>query len=171
MSRKLYVGIFILLLFVAAGLFYRYIPSVELVQGAYSRTSVSGIEKILSSEKKGVEWSIIEDTKTSENDSRPPYHMLVISAEDYLDLGVKGNIHLYFFNDNLMKVVFFPIDYENYVVNLRNKLSIIKLEDRYISLNPILKVKSGIDYNGKFYISFSDIRLMREHTYWIDTYS
>jgi hypothetical protein len=116
------------------------------------------------------QWEVVEDNKLSIDDPRPTFHVYLIECKDYFDLGIKGDLRLKFYNNQLMSTVFYPSDLSTYLKRLEYVRAININENKKIIRNGC-ETYYGKDYKGKHYISWHDIRILKQLNAWIERHS
>jgi len=142
---------------------------VSLIDNIKSYSSQEEVRKIVNVDKGG--WKVIEDTKTSPNDKRPPYHLFVTSIEDYSNLGEAGEAQFFYFNNRLMKIVFYPKHPDKYISTLNQNNDLKLNENSEQEIDSYLIIRVARDYANRMYVSFIDQRLEKEFDNWIRKYS
>ncbi|MBW8000657.1 MAG: hypothetical protein FVQ80_01370 [Planctomycetes bacterium] len=116
-------------------------------------------------------WQVIEDSNSAINDTRPPCNGPVVSLKSYRYNGYSGELVLVFFNDRLMRCVFYPEDVERFEKFLIKNLKIKKLFGKKVSISRNIRLSYHVDYKNRPYFSWEDKRLQKEEDAWIMRYS
>lgn len=145
----------------------RVVPTTELMPGIRSHISTEEARKQIRSAER---WRVLEDTKTPNDDKRPPYHLLGVAIDKYVDLEEPGTLHLQFFNDRLMSATFYPQNAERYLASLKEKRGLDVSGAQTASAGGT-SIQHAIDFRGQPYISYVDKVLQKELDLWIRRYS
>lgn len=119
----------------------------------------------------GFTWNVLEDNQTvSESYWRPPFHSYVMSIDGFSDLGRKGTLWLDFFNDRLMKTVFYPDDFPAYRAAVEKMYPALQ-GGASATIAPHVNLFIARDYKERDYIAYEDIRLREQLNLWIRRYA
>lgn len=140
----------------------------KLINGIESYQSIDEFKGFLN--RSLLQWEVCEVSQPSSK-GRPPFDLYTIKIKSYSHLGFSGEVYIDFFNNRLSGITFYSSDVEKYFEALKNSAG-IKLDDKQeAKLPPYTYVRLAVDYRGKKYIGWSDIRLDREISLWIRKYS
>jgi hypothetical protein len=139
--------------------FYSLDKCTPLIDGFNSYSSIKSVED---SCRSLFSWEVIRNYNHDKKDKRSPIHIYSIKISNYVSLKQSGELELSFFNDRLMQTIFYPTDYQQYLMRLKsNGIDLLTKKDRSISKN--VNVRSAIDYKNKFYILWIDKRLEKQY--------
>jgi hypothetical protein len=133
----------------------------------YSGESLEGVERKLN--MMDGSFDIVVDRAPLPGDTRPPYHILVISKKNVKLYDQTGELELTFFNDRLMTEQFFADDMPAAVraVSAAQKIS---LGAGATHIQPSTRVWVGKDENHRAYIGWIDKFLQAEQDAWLNRY-
>ncbi len=145
------------------------VTPTDLLLGLTSHVSPEEAQRMLNVRQDN--WRVIEDTKSSANDKRPPYHLLVVAVSNASSYGQRGEARLSFFNDRLMQIAFYPDDVSRFLRKLKEETG-VDLEK-----SGVHKMASGAeavarkDLKNAYSVVVSNPDLRKEHESWIRRYS
>ena len=116
-------------------------------------------------------WRILEDTKTSPGDKRPPYHLVVATISNVKSYGVPGEASLKFFNGRLMEISFYPVDQTSFVRRFRDETGTDLEKSGIREMSSGAQVEVATDHKGRRYIRITNPGLRKEHDSWIRHYA
>jgi len=85
---------------------------------------------------------------------RPQFKNSEVKMTNFEHMGNEGELSVMFYNDKLMSTVFYPKDFDAYLVQL-NHAGINLGPDNVIKSKHVI-IRSGSDYSGNQYVSWSD---------------
>jgi hypothetical protein len=112
----------------------------------------------------------VERSSLAPGDKRPPYNIVTLAVVEYRHLGVPGELRLFFFNDRLMNVWFYPTDVDAYMAALRSR-DVAVAADRADRGSTARRIWSQRDSRDRVYVGWSDGRLEDQSARWISRYS
>ncbi|MEN8221194.1 MAG: hypothetical protein ABFS56_33555 [Pseudomonadota bacterium] len=109
---------------------------------------------------------VLEESKSPKQDGIPPFNIYTIKVPDIDVEGFNGALMLFFFNNRLMEVRFYPIDIDGFALSV-DGLS----NSKSINIEPYTRAWLDKDYQGNSYIGWVDVRLQKQFYAWIKNYS
>jgi len=80
-------------------------------------------------------------------------------------------LNIGFFNNRLISTTFYPSDVEKYIAAL-TKTAGLKFDSNHeAKLAPHTRIRYAVDYKGRHYVDWADLRLDKEVELWIKRYS
>ena len=140
----------------------------ELIGNFSSYQSIKDFESTV--KKKADTIIVFEDSKLSENDSRPEFSIYTVIIPEYKFDNVTGKLRASFFNDRLMTVWFYPNDNKEFETLIKDKYD-INLKNKESQIFHCVKVHRWTDFEGNEYFGWSDLKLVKEQNDWISRYS
>jgi hypothetical protein len=133
----------------------------------YSGESLEGVERKLN--MMDGSFDVVVDRAPLPGDTRPPYHLLVISKKNMKLYDQTGELTLTFFNDRLMTEQFYA---ENMAAAVRavSAAEKISLTRGAAHIEPSTRVWVGKDENRRGYIGWIDKFLQAEQDAWLNRY-
>lgn len=142
----------------------------KLTFGLISYMSFREVEEILN--KMDAKWSITEHTTLEKGDLRPRYELLTLETTIFKANGFTGKTNLVFFNNQLMSVIFYPDNWNNYKIYLKEVKKIsLNQKDQWRAKNEGVYMAINKDFNDRYYFLWEDMALKEEITIWIRKYS
>jgi hypothetical protein len=133
----------------------------------YSGESLEGVERKLN--MMDGSFDIVVDRAPLPSDTRPPYHLLVISKKKMSLYGQQGELELTFYNDRLMTEQFYADDMAA-AIRAVSAAEKIPLGTGAAHIQPSTRVWVGKDENHRAYIGWIDKFLQAEQDAWLNRY-
>lgn len=140
----------------------------KLMPPLYSGYSLERVQREL--ELKPGDWAIREDRRPLTSDTRPPFRILTISHEGFVEYGVTGELVMTFYNDRLMTTLFYPANLGAVKASLAHQADLNFTPEGDARIQPTTRVWIGKDTQGRSYIGWIDLALEREQDQWIEKY-
>jgi len=156
-------GAYLLLLLAMFGCTAKSDRPVPLLDDFRSRSTIEAVRAQL--EQHGAKFEITEDDVSTRTDISPYRHTRV-RVEGFVSRGQHGTLQLEFYNDQLMATTFYPVHLSTYLEMLG--ANGIKLTDRERSTRSAgASIELLNDYQGRWYVRWSDPDLMKAMRDWI----
>lgn len=141
---------------------------VKLIGGIESYQSVNELKEYFT--PKGLSWTVIENSPGPKS-GRPPFNIVKTSVKAYKSYGISGELVLKFFNNRLMTTTFYPLEYDAYMEQLdrENHIKFGNVDE--VNIAAYTNVMRGLDFKGRKYVVWVDVRLAEERSLWIKRYS
>ena len=139
----------------------------RLIDAIDSYQSINEFKSVLN--RSSFQWEESKDQPSPKG--RPPFNMHTITIKDYVDLGFSGELDVAFFNNRLISTRFYPSDAEKYIDAISKVAGIRFDSSQEAKLPRHTSVRFSVDYRGRKYIEWSDVRLDKEVELWIKRYS
>jgi len=140
-----------------------------LIDGFESYASAAEVMTKLSNE--GHRFTMRERGSKTSQGMRPPFHTVTLTVSNYTSLKEEGMLELYFFNDRLHEIIFYPENIDQYWNQLASD------KETKIEIPPYTRVEKYSEASGTLEsgvpkrIRFVDDRLQKEQSKWIMKYS
>lgn len=140
----------------------------HLIDNFYSYQTIADFEKEIKNSYETI--IVIENSKLSDTDKRPPFDIYTISIPEFKHLGLSGQLRASFFNNRLQSIWFYPDNVDEYLKELDNDLKINLKEEKEIRIDCV-SITKWTDFKDDLYFSWTDTRLQQEQNDWISKYS